>query len=77
MIVNSRDGVAAEVRAAIARVGINQTALADQIKMSRASLSASLNGHRAFDTDELAEIGEVLGVNPLSFLMPPHDRLAS
>lgn len=50
------------------RAGVSQTALADLIEMSRASLSDSLNGKRAFNTDELDQIGSALGVSPLLFL---------
>lgn len=67
--MNTRENVAAEIRAAMGRNRVTQTALADKITMSRASLSASLNGLRAFDTDELAEIGAALGVDPMTFLL--------
>jgi transcriptional regulator with XRE-family HTH domain len=75
--MNTRGQVAGEVRAVLARRQITQTALADQITMSRASLSASLNGLRAFDTDELAEIGAVLGVDPLAFLLPVSEEVSA
>ncbi|TQK68269.1 Cro/C1-type helix-turn-helix DNA-binding protein [Nocardioides sp. SLBN-35] len=53
----------------MARKGINQTTLAEQITMSRASLSDGLRGRRAFDTDELEEIGQVVEVDPIVFLL--------
>lgn len=68
--MNSREEVAAEVRAAMGRKNMTQSALATEIKMSRAALSERLSGQRAFDTDELDAIGAVLGVGPLAFLIP-------
>lgn len=67
--MNSRADVAAEVRAALGRANMTSTSLATKISLSRAGLSERLNGHRAFSTDQLTEIGDALGVDPLAFLM--------
>ena len=72
----TRDVVAAEVRAAIARANITQAALAAQIRLSPAGLSERLSGARPFNTDDLAEIADVLGVDPFSFLMGVPSRSA-
>lgn len=68
-MMNSRAKIATEIKVAMTRAGVTQTALASLITMSRASLSDSLNGKRAFDTDELLEIGQALGADPLVFLL--------
>lgn len=67
----SRQIIAAEVRAAMARAGVNQSALADRITMSRPALSLRLNGKRAFTTDQIFEIASALGVDPFSLMRPP------
>lgn len=63
--------VAAEVRAAMGRAGVNQTQLAKRINMSPSALSQRLTADRPFTTDHLFEIAEVLGVDPLSLLKRP------
>lgn len=63
----TRDAVAAEVRAALARANVTQSALAAQIRLSPAGLSERLSGARAFTTDDLAEIAAVLGIDPFTF----------
>ena len=50
------------LRAEMARNGMNQTALAQAIKISKSALSAKINGQRPFDTDEAKKICEVLGI---------------
>lgn len=68
--MNTRQEVAAEIRAAMGRKNTTQSALAGEIGMSRAALSERLSGQRAFDTDELDAIATALDVNPLVFLIP-------
>jgi transcriptional regulator with XRE-family HTH domain len=56
----SREVIAAEVRGLLAKRRTSQATLASQIGMSRASLSARLNGSRAFTTDELVRVAGAL-----------------
>lgn len=65
----SRELVAAEVRAAMARAQVTQSALLDQVSISRQTLSDRIAGRRPFTTDDLVEIGEALGVDPFSFFL--------
>lgn len=58
----TREHIAAEVRAGLARQGMTQRELADQIGMGLPTLSRRLNAHQAFDTDELLAISSVLGI---------------
>lgn len=59
--------VGANVRAEMARQGITQTRLAEQIGRSQSQLSKRLSGVIPFDIDELAAVAGSLGV--------PLDRL--
>jgi transcriptional regulator with XRE-family HTH domain len=70
----TRQIVAAEVRAAMGRAHVTATTLAPAIGISRAGLSERLNGHRPFDTDQLAAIAKVLGVDVFSLMLPPPTR---
>lgn len=60
--------VAAEVRAHMARVRINQTQLAEALGITQSSVSKRLRGVIAFDTDELQRVAELLGVHPAVLL---------
>lgn len=64
----TRQAIAAEVRAALARDQIKQADLAHAIGISQGALSERLRGVRAFDTDQLAAIAEHLGLNVLDLL---------
>jgi len=65
--------VAGEVRAAMARRGVSQTALAAALGMSQAAVSRRLRGAIPLDVKELAAIAEILGV-PMSVLVAPEIR---
>jgi transcriptional regulator with XRE-family HTH domain len=65
--------VAGEVRAAMARRGVSQTALAGALGMSQAAVSRRLRGAIPLDVKELAAIAEILGV-PMSVLVAPEIR---
>lgn len=66
LIEQTRTEVAAEVRAAMGRHRVTQAALAEKIGVSRATLSERVSGARAFTTDELVVICEVLGLDFLT-----------
>jgi predicted XRE-type DNA-binding protein len=63
-----REQVAAEVRAHMARVRINQTQLAEALGITQSSVSKRLRGVIAFNTDELEQVASVLGVHPAALL---------
>lgn len=66
LIERTREGVAAEVRAAMGRHRVTQAALAAKLGVSRPTLSERINGSRAFTTDELVVICEALDLDFLS-----------
>jgi transcriptional regulator with XRE-family HTH domain len=59
----SRDEIAGEIRAALARSQVRQSELAAAIGMSQAALSDRLRGNRAFDTDQVTKIADYLGLD--------------
>ena len=54
--------IGANVRAEMARRGIVQQTLADELDISRQSLSNRLAGVMAFRADELVKVADFLGV---------------
>lgn len=73
-----REAIAGEVRAAMARRRVTQAQLARRIGVSRTSLSERLNGAKAFNTDQLMQISQALGVPFLDLLPQPEpDVVAS
>ncbi|NII42261.1 transcriptional regulator with XRE-family HTH domain [Curtobacterium flaccumfaciens] len=54
--------VAGEVRAAIGRAGLTQSAVSTKTGISGATLSRKLSGKVAFDVEELNAIAEALGL---------------
>ncbi len=73
----TRERVAGEVRAAMARHRVTQAALAKRIGISRTVLSERLNAQRPFDVDQLMAISAVLGVNLLTFFPEQRPAVAS
>ncbi len=63
--------VAGQVRAEMARARIAGTQLAEQIGRSVPYVSRRLRGELAFDTDDLAAIGKVLGIDVTDLLRTP------
>ena len=63
----TRETVATEVLVTLTRRHMSRAELARRIRMSRGALTARLRAEHAFDTDELDQIGEVLGVDPWEF----------
>lgn len=61
--------VAAEVRAEVARQGVNRQGIAEQLGMSEARLSLRMNGHVEWKVSELLAVAEVLNV-PVSKFLP-------
>lgn len=58
----TREHIAAEVRAGLARKKMTQRELAEQLGMGLPTLSRRLNGHTPFNTDELLAISSALGI---------------
>ena len=56
--------VATEIKAIARELGIPQRLLARQARMSRASLSLKLNGHRNMTLPELERLAAALGTTP-------------
>lgn len=60
--------VANNVRGALGSARISQAQMASILKMSRSAFSQRINGHKAFELDELSEIAKVTGT-PFSRLV--------
>lgn len=56
--------VAAEIKALARELGVPQVLLAEQARMSRASLSLKLNGHRDMTLPEVERLAAALGTTP-------------
>ncbi len=68
--------VAAEVRASIARKGVNQSAIAEQAGMSNASLSRKLRGQYPFDVAELIAIAPLIGTTASALMAAAEAEMA-
>jgi transcriptional regulator with XRE-family HTH domain len=68
MALTYNENVAAEVRAVMARQRRSQTDLASALGWSQPFLSRRLTGETAFNTDEIEQLAEILGV-PISQLV--------
>lgn len=60
--------VANNVRGALGSARISQTKMASILRMSRSAFSQRINGHKAFELDELSEISKATGI-PFSRLV--------
>ncbi len=71
---NTREAIAAEVRAAAGRAGKKQADLVLSTSISRQSLSRKWNGKVPFMVDELIEIAKALDISPSDLLPPLADQ---
>lgn len=60
--------IGANVRAEMARRGVSQTALAEQLGITQTAVSTRLRGKVAFNVDELAAVAAALDV-PIGALL--------
>lgn len=65
--------VAANIRAELARHRTSGSALARHLGIPQSAVSRRLNGHVAFDLDQLPAIAEFLGVPVAALLADPPD----
>jgi transcriptional regulator with XRE-family HTH domain len=72
----SREEIAANVRAAVARARVEQSAIADLLGKSRPAVSDRMHGRTHFRVDELQAIAAFLEV-PLEQLLAPASEEAS
>lgn len=68
----SRESVAAEVRAHLARARKSGRAAALELGWTQPYMSRRLNGDIAFDVDDLAALAELLGVPVIAFFQSPY-----
>ena len=61
---DTREAVAAEVRAAAGRAGLKQSELARLASMKATSMNRKWNSETAFTVDELMRIADALGISP-------------
>ncbi|MDQ4502155.1 helix-turn-helix transcriptional regulator [Sinomonas sp. ASV322] len=61
-MAKSPEGVAANIRAEIARYGVTQRSLADQLGMPPSTLSKKLSGSTQLLAVDVERIAEVLGI---------------
>ena len=64
----TRNQVAAEVRAAVARAGLNNASIAAKTGMSHQSVLRKLRGDRAITVEELIDIAEAVGCSASDLL---------
>ena len=68
--------VAAEVRGLMAARKISQTVLAERLDRSQAYVSERASGKKAFDTDDIDGIADLLGITGVTLLTPIARRLS-
>lgn len=73
---NLREQIAANVRAELARAKIRTSHLPKLVGKSQSYWSRRVLGELPFDTDDLDGLGQLLGVEPRSFLDVESDRSA-
>ena len=61
--------VAAEIKALARKRGVPQRLLAEQARMSRASVSLKLNGRRDMTLSEVERLAAVLGTTPKALIV--------
>ena len=66
--------VAAQIKEFAHEKGITQNELAAKARMSRASLSLKLNGHRAFTLPEVERLAAALGTTPKALIVRAEQR---
>ena len=64
------------VRASLERHGWRQKKLASRVGMTESGLSKAINGTREFTSREIAQISDVLRLDPIWLITGEHDRLA-
>ncbi|WP_229482040.1 hypothetical protein [Mycolicibacterium mageritense] len=69
--------MAANVRAELGRNRVTQARAASRTSMSAAALSKRLNAQLPFDIDQLAELAEVVDVDPAVFFIRHDDRASA
>jgi transcriptional regulator with XRE-family HTH domain len=67
----TRTAVAATIRAEMARRSLTQRDVANHLGMSHAALYRRLNGTIALDTDELAKLAALFGMDARDLLAAP------
>ena len=68
MNTTTRSQVAAEVRAAVARAGLNNASVAAKTGMSHQSVVRKLRGDRAISVEELLDIAAAVGCSASDLL---------
>ena len=64
---------AAAVRSNLARTYITITEAADELGISRSTLSRKVNGHTPFKTDEIRILAGLMGIHPAELLGPDQE----
>ena len=61
---------AAAVRSNLARTYTTITEAADELGISRSTLSRKVNGHTPFKTEEIRILADIMGIHPIELLGP-------
>ncbi len=69
--VRTSDVVSAEVRAWAARHGLRQKHLSEILGISQPQVSARLNGHLPWNTDEIDALAAAFGIEPGDLMRTP------
>ncbi len=71
------DVVSAEVRAWTARLGLRQKHLSEILKISQPQVSARLNGHLPWNTDEIDALADAFGIEPGDLMRTPPQGISA
>ena len=72
----TREAIAAEVRASLARSAQSALWLAERSGISKTSLSLKLKGQRSFSVEELLAVADALGIDAGALLPHPEPTAA-
>ncbi len=69
-----QNAIAANVRARAAWLGLNQAAIADNLGVTRTTVSRKWSGGRPWSFDELEALAEILDTTPWALTAPSYEE---
>lgn len=74
---DSREAIAAEVRAAAGRAGMKQSVLARKSSIKRSTMNRKWNGETPFTVDELMRVADALNIAPGTLIPKDSQSIAA